>query len=98
MEDGITTILGAGSYEGLPPEVGAFNSQKRVHAPWPVHNLGHFWLFFANLSSRGVGVIPGPVVGWLEERWLKFINWMPPTMREIRLAEKGCQVNMDGMS
>jgi len=35
---------------------------------------------------------------WMEERWLKFINWMPPTMREIRLAEKGCQVNMDGMS
>jgi len=33
------------SYEGLPPEVGAFKSQKRVHAPWPVHIFGHFGLF-----------------------------------------------------
>jgi len=32
--------LGGWSYEGLPPEVGAFNSQKWVHAPWPVHNFG----------------------------------------------------------
>jgi len=46
------------SYEGLPPEVGAFNSQKSVHAPWPVHNFGYFRHFLANLSSRGVGVIP----------------------------------------
>jgi len=33
------------SYEGLPPEVGAFNSQKRVHAPWPVHNFTYFCQF-----------------------------------------------------
>jgi len=35
-------ILRVLSYEGLPPEVGAFKSEKGVHAPWPVHNFGHF--------------------------------------------------------
>jgi len=53
------------SYEGLPPEVGAFNSQKSVHAPWPVHNFGYFGHFFDVLSSRGVGVIPW-VPGWMD--------------------------------
>jgi len=55
--------LGGGSYEGLPPEVGAFNSQKWPHAPWPVHNFTDFGPFFANFDSRGVGVIPGSVDG-----------------------------------
>jgi len=36
------------NYEGLPPEVGAFNSKFGPHAPWPVHNLGHFSRFFAS--------------------------------------------------
>jgi len=47
------------SYEGLPPEVGAFNSQFWPHAPWPVHNFGDFGHFYAIFGSRGVGVIPG---------------------------------------
>jgi len=88
MEDGITTILRAKNYEGLPPEVGAFNSRKKVHAPWPVHNFDDFGHIFANFGSRGVGVIPGPVVGWLEDRWLKSIKLRPPTLREISLCEK----------
>jgi len=50
-------VLGGQSYEGLPPEVGAFNSQKWPHAPWPVHNFAHFWLFCGNFETLGVGVI-----------------------------------------
>jgi len=51
-------ILGVKSYEGLPPEVGAFNSEKRVHAPWPVHNFEQKRLIFDDFRRLGVGVIP----------------------------------------
>jgi len=51
-------ILGVKSYEGLPPEVGAFNSKIWPHAPWPVHNLCQKWAFFDDFGIRGVGVIP----------------------------------------
>jgi len=47
------------NYEGLPPEVGAFNSKKLAHAPWPVHNLAVFSCFFDDFETLGVGVIPG---------------------------------------
>jgi len=57
-------ILRVLSYEGLPPEVGAFKSEKGVHAPWPVHNFGHFRHFWGIFDSRGVGVIPW-VPGWM---------------------------------
>jgi len=40
---------GGQSYEGLPPEVGAFNFEKWPHAPWPVHNFDDFHVFSANL-------------------------------------------------
>jgi len=38
------------SYEGLPPEVGAFKFKKRVHAPWPVHNFDVFCHFYGILG------------------------------------------------
>jgi len=60
---------GGQSYEGLPPEVGAFNSEIWPHAPWPVHKFGHFRRFFDVFDSRGVGVIPWPRGSswWVEE-------------------------------
>jgi len=61
------------NYEGLPPEVGAFNSQNWVHAPWPVHIFAHFRHFYDVLSSRGVGVIPGV---WLVDGWAFDGGWM----------------------
>jgi len=60
-------ILGVRSYEGLPPEVGAFKFEKGGHAPWPVHNFRDFSHFYANFRIRGVGVIPWvsmEVGGW----------------------------------
>jgi len=61
---GLMGILGAQSYEGLPPEVGAFNFQIWPHAPWPVHIFGHFHHFCGNFGILGVGVIP-----WISEGW-----------------------------
>jgi len=65
-------ILGVRSYEGLPPEVGAFNFQKWVHAPWPVHNFARFCHFCDDFGRLGVGVIPGLVdgFGWRRARGL----------------------------
>jgi len=54
---------GGPKYEGLPPEVGAFNSKKWPHAPWPVHNFGPFSRFFDDFRTLGVGVIPWVLVG-----------------------------------
>jgi len=53
---------GGQSYEGLPPEVGAFKFKNDPHAPWPVHNFSQNRHFYANSGIRGVGVIP-----WLTE-------------------------------
>jgi len=66
---GILRVL---SYEGLPPEVGAFNFHFWPHAPWPVHNFEHFGHFYGYFGSRGVGVIPGIVegIGWRRPRGL----------------------------
>jgi len=60
--------MGGLKYEGLPPEVGAFNSEKWVHAPWPVHNFHQKWPFFDVFRIRGVGVIPWRWEGfeWVE--------------------------------
>jgi len=76
----IYAILGVGSYEGLPPEVGAFKSENGGHAPWPVHIFGHFRRFYANFRILGVGVIRGvsrvvnefdPSLPWIHERFEK---------------------------
>jgi len=50
--------IGGLSYEGLPPEVGAFNFENWPHAPWPVHNFDRFWHFCGYFGTLGVGVIP----------------------------------------
>jgi len=58
LRGGMGGILGVQNYEGLPPEVGAFNFLKMPHAPWPVHILAVFCQFCGIFDSRGVGVIP----------------------------------------
>jgi len=78
--------LGVESYEGLPPEVGAFNFGKWPHAPWPVHNFVDFGRFLAIFDSRGVGVIPVVLegvdgIGVRVGCWCERFEWLCRTSR-----------------